>query len=447
MPPPAVLPVQEIWDAIIGNLCDNEGTLRAISLVCRSFVSPAQRNLFYELALEDRNRSSGILPDSLLNKTGATETMLATRLVTLLGSCPHLLPYIQSLRVHSQELECFNLLATIPWQRLEHLRISFDPKEGNASERSGYIQGMAGLVKIPSLLSITVASFGSRSQNQWMVAELRFFLSSCSKNIKQLELYSCCSAAPEAPLALLPASALRPRLHDLTLKHSPSMLNILSDAFDFTQLHTFRYSKSWTPDLDVFLRRYGSTVERLFVTNKSYGTEQPVKDETLNNIDIGLYFPSLKELHVDSLRPSDVSPHSDLHAMISRIPPNNTINTLRFRTALSAGDALSGPRSSTDNIQLPHLTSLEAVILQTMPNLSCVEVQVDFFWPALPIDPSTGMFTIFGERKKPTEAAIVREVFPILWEKNLVSMSRSRNMGNQLGSFFGAFEDGGAPIW
>ncbi|KAK7019585.1 hypothetical protein R3P38DRAFT_2975094 [Favolaschia claudopus] len=404
MSPPAALPVQEIWDAIIGNLCDNEGTLRGISLVCHSFVSPAQRNLFYELALEDRirpsNSSSGLQPYCVLGQT-----------------------------------------------RLEHLRIFFDPRKGNASERRNYIEGMAALVKIPSLLSISIASFDYRPQTQWMAAELRFILSSCSKNIKQLGLYSCCSAAPEVPLTFFPASAPRPRLRDLTLKSSPLMLNILSDAFDFTQLHTFRYSKSWTPDLDVFLRRYGSTVERLFVTNKSYGTEQPVKDETLNNIDIGLYFPSLKELHVDSLRPSDVSPHSDLHAMISRIPPDNSINTLRFRTALSVGDALSGPRSSTDNIQLPHLTSLEDVIVQTMPKLSCVEVQVDIFWPALPIDPSTGMFNIFGEWKETTEAAIVREVFPTLWERNLVSVSRTRNMENLMGSFFGAFEDGGAPIY
>ncbi|KAK7019599.1 hypothetical protein R3P38DRAFT_1254004 [Favolaschia claudopus] len=135
--------------------------------------------------------------------------------------------------------------------------------------------------------------------------------------------------------------ALWPQSVSLTLKLSPSLLTVLSEAFDFTQLHTFRYSQSWTPELNAFLRRYGSTVQRLFVSNKHLRPTEITQDRrrpdaTLKNIDIGLYFPALRELHLDSFPRPTISPNSVLHAMITRLPPNNIIDTLHIRADLYA---------------------------------------------------------------------------------------------------------------
>ncbi|KAK7038525.1 hypothetical protein R3P38DRAFT_2906367 [Favolaschia claudopus] len=191
-----------------------------------------------------------------------TATTFARRLMLLLESSPHLLPYIRSLHVRSQDVECFHVVSAISWEQLQHLRVSFNAKDQSPVQRRGYIEGMAVLFSIPSLSAITITA-----HSKWTVDELRFLLSSCSPNTQQLEMYSC-GVLPEVSLPSPPPAAHRPRIRDLTLKLSPSLLTALSAAFDFTHLHTFRYSQSWTPELNAFLRRYGSTVQGLSVSNK-----------------------------------------------------------------------------------------------------------------------------------------------------------------------------------
>ncbi|KAK7060029.1 hypothetical protein R3P38DRAFT_3252239 [Favolaschia claudopus] len=315
------LSLPELWEVIIG-FVDKDTDLKAISLVCQCFTSPAQRGLFHDIDL-----------------SVGTSKPHAIRLDAILRESPHLIPYIRTLGISNGHARCYEILAGISWTNVRRLTL-YSPlfPEGNESP-----EHVKRLVRIPSLRSLEF--YGSQKS-------LRYIVSVCSPNIDTLTLH-CLDPSDddESDADALPLS--RPSIRDFSLAWLDSALpDFINDALDFTSLEILRWESHPPSDLHRFFTEYGSTVRKIDM-GITFESEQWA------SFDIALYFPCLKLITIRHV----ISSHTT--SMLKRLPLDNGIEEIEFDWSLRE------PTSDDD------VREFETAVLQSLPALCRVKFVVN----------------------------------------------------------------------
>ncbi|KAF7377978.1 hypothetical protein MSAN_00221700 [Mycena sanguinolenta] len=106
---------QELIDAILSEIDDDDETLKACALASRRFLPPAQRLLFKEMSFPMQQKFRG-QPEGASNPI----TLLVQRASNLLSSSPHLLAFVRELNVGSMYWK-------EGWEALRVLLCTFHP--------------------------------------------------------------------------------------------------------------------------------------------------------------------------------------------------------------------------------------------------------------------------------------------------------------------------------
>ncbi|KAK6966501.1 hypothetical protein R3P38DRAFT_3246049 [Favolaschia claudopus] len=285
MPVPC-LPILELWDHII-DLTPADAQ-KAMSLACRSFVPPAQRNLFREISIHDdawvwQEGSCRMISGAL------TGLQLATRLASLLSSAPHLLTYIRELKLDSRHEECYTILAAIPWSNLSALSL----------QTVVQIQGPAGdaisiLMRTPSLRSLEIrpSKYGSGARQGAASDWIEYIVHSCPSHIESLKLFGCFITEATSRHIQGPRTSPCAKIQHLSIRTCQGTADLLIRALDFTSLKSFQCDECWTPDVLQLLQRFGQTVESVVL---------PPNDRQLDRVDLASLFPSLNTITALSL--------------------------------------------------------------------------------------------------------------------------------------------------
>ncbi|KAK6987440.1 hypothetical protein R3P38DRAFT_3101256 [Favolaschia claudopus] len=373
MPAPApALAVPELWDSIIDCLSSSQDH-SSTALVCRSFVSRAQQNLFRVVVIEQRSLPGMYFYSS--PNPGISSTVVATRLATLLDGSPHLLSYIQTLEIADSHPECYAILAQIPWSHLETLILRF-----LSFLQDECFEHIKVLARINSLRELHF----SRDAEPYALRQIL----PVSQHLTSLRLtYQEWTGARDSGMPALSTSQ-RPRIERLSLDACTAVTGFLCQVFDFGGLRSLELIDSLTPDMSHFLSRFGSTVESITLSSRERD-----RYEDTDHWDLGLYFPRLTTIKFLSL------PTVSFIRFIAGLPLDNCISYIRF--TVHAMTLVEKEISATDAI------AFEAVALAQLSVLKGVEVELRtsrYIWPGGVIEIS------------------VRELFPRLWERQLVTI-------------------------
>ncbi|KAJ6566520.1 hypothetical protein B0H19DRAFT_1257728 [Mycena capillaripes] len=232
------LPVQEIWDQIIDYVASYKA-LASSSLVCRSFVVPAQRNLFHEITVVKYPKAS---PDDLV------PTIAAKRLPAIIANSPHLLTLVRSLRITRCDKEILTPIAGVAWSHLH--TISLEQPEG---------ADLPLIIKIASLPCLRKLQFAGY---MW-AKDLHIVLAHCSPALQGLSFYDCYLIHKAVSHDL--RNPQRPRITYLDMALVPGLPKLLLDSaslVDFSSLTHFKFGY-FDEDLIKFLRLVRHTIQNL----------------------------------------------------------------------------------------------------------------------------------------------------------------------------------------
>ncbi|KAK6992936.1 hypothetical protein R3P38DRAFT_3427310, partial [Favolaschia claudopus] len=209
---------QELWDAIAGYL-DDAVDLKAASLTSRALVPAAQRALFREISIsedEDERWDKGMGfcdPDA---------TVLATRLVQLLQSSPHIVPYVRALTIYMGDAECFEILAPIDWLALRAITFrSFADKVVESD-----LAGVKALLGCQSLYHVKIGG----PLIPWTDELFYSFFRPISPTVQRLEVEYCEVPLTESISTPNTPTGNHPKIRDLGLMISPSIARVLEQA-------------------------------------------------------------------------------------------------------------------------------------------------------------------------------------------------------------------------
>ncbi|KAK6969480.1 hypothetical protein R3P38DRAFT_2814304 [Favolaschia claudopus] len=420
MPAPCV-PVLELWNHII-DLTPADAQ-KAVSLVCRSFVTPAQRNLFREISIDDdawvwRNGSCSLQYGAL------TGLQLATRLASLLSSAPHLLTYIRELKLDSRHEECYTILAAVPWSNLRALSLQTVVQIQDPARDAISI-----LMRTPSLRSLEIhpSKYGSGARQGATSEWIEHIVHSCSSHIESLKLFGCflTDAITTSRHIQGPRTSPRAKIQHLSIQTCQGTADLLIRAFDFTSLKSFQCDECWTPDVLQLLQRFGQTVESVVLSPN---------DRQLDRVDLASLFPSLNAITALSLPcaarqdvPMPIAvptghpqlytavpppPSAMFNPMLARLPLTNKISRVVFSIHVFELCLLPAPRPK-------YFPEFETVALMNLKGLRVVEVEVD-----MKVDPGHLLVNFLdGLRTYDAIASRIYDAFPRLYEKKLLAVS------------------------
>ncbi|KAK7018218.1 hypothetical protein R3P38DRAFT_3360037 [Favolaschia claudopus] len=292
------LPLPELWEVIIGFIPPLLNDLNTVSLVCRSFSSPAQRRLFNEITIGDHRfgEIDGVHPLE----------PRARRLIDVLNESPHLIAYIRSLRIYSGSQAAYRALGTISWSHLINLTFEFTPPWSALAD-------IQKLVRTPSLRSLHTYY----DEQEWSEEALFGVLSCCSENLEELELEIIADETSSFRGPELPR--LRPVLRSLTLGTDGPLPDFIHEAFDLTRLRSLSWHGSRSTALDRLFLRYGSTVEILILPGGLSANPHA-------NFNFGRSFTSLTYLQVKFT----YNCFDAINETLAHLSPSNCLATLRF---------------------------------------------------------------------------------------------------------------------
>ncbi|KAK6980935.1 hypothetical protein R3P38DRAFT_3465532 [Favolaschia claudopus] len=441
MPAPC-LPVLELWDHII-DLTPADAQ-KAMSLACRSFVPPAQRNLFREISIHDdawvwQEGSCRMISGAL------TGLQLATRLASLLSSAPHLLTYIRELKLDSRHEECYTILAAIPWSNLRALFL----------QTVVQIRGPAGdaisiLMRTPSLRSLEIrpSKYGSGARQGAASEWIEHIVHSCSSHIESLKLFGCFLTDAITTSRHIQGPGTRPRakIQHLSIQTCQGTADLLIRALDFTSLKSFQCDECWTPDVLQLLQRFGQTVESVVLSPNGinfifilhsiqYFLNQITQNRQLDRVDLASLFPSLNAITALSLPcaarqdvPMPIAvptghpqpytavpppPPAMFNPMLARLPLTNKISRVVFSIHVFELCLWRPP------VVPKYFPEFENVVLMSLQGLRVVEVEVD-----MKVDPGHSLVNFLdGLRTYDAIASRIYDAFPRLYEEKLLTVS------------------------
>ncbi|KAK6971708.1 hypothetical protein R3P38DRAFT_3495992 [Favolaschia claudopus] len=374
MPAPA-LAVPELWDSIIDCLTSSQD-YSSTALVCRSFVSRAQKNLFREVVIEKRSPAATTYNYGSHNSS-ISSTVVATRLSALLDESPHLLSYIQTLEIAESDSECYAILARIPWSHLENLILC--SLAGLWDSCFEHIKVLAG---INSLCELNL----SRRADPWSIRQIL----PVSQHLTSLRLSQQFWTGSQDPGTAALSTSQRPHIERLSLDECKDVTVFLCQVFDFEGLRSLEVMDSLTPDMPHFLSRYGSTVDHI--------TLSPLERDRYENTDhwdLGLYFPHLTTIKFLSL------PDMSFIRFIAGLPLDNRVSYIGFSDDAS-------PLMRRKGVSATNAKAFEAIAVAQLPLLKVVEVQI-----------TASRYIAWSPE---TLENSIRELFPRLRERQLVTI-------------------------
>ncbi|KAJ7174767.1 hypothetical protein C8R46DRAFT_1189434, partial [Mycena filopes] len=257
MPVPS-LPVPELWDAIIDCLRDYPYTLKSTALVCSSFAARAQSHLFRKITFPIvifRGYGEQIVNLEQLSRTQAP------KLVAVMTSSPHLIPYVRSLSLRCYEANTVIMLARIPWTSIATLTMA-DMSPGVFPE---LLAATHKLIGMPSLRSVSLEAAHDTS---WTGTVLSPILSHCGAGVQSIT-FNYFNISGHAEFVDSESTRQRPRIRELELNNSPEVVQIFNgpaSPLNFSDLNRLRiWRSSGTAAFDSFLHRAGATIQELCI--------------------------------------------------------------------------------------------------------------------------------------------------------------------------------------
>ncbi|KAK6984920.1 hypothetical protein R3P38DRAFT_3102231 [Favolaschia claudopus] len=405
------LPLPELWDHIIGFIPPVPSfTLKYLALVCRTFASAAQRSLFRSISIEDGRRIV-IEPEMVIDRSAITGPIVAGYLADLLASSPHLLPFIRELTVKSEHTECYHILSEIPWVNLRSLH--FKDLLRIPSSARGAVET---LISMPSLRRLEISTYSGTVPNTPTAQWMQWMLSSCSPHLEFLVLEGVYMDSAELSQGTTnhTASNRRPRLCELSLTHCNGISGLLLHAFDFStsSLRMVQCIDTHGPDVVLFMRQIGSSVEHLVVSSQDRGHAN-------EQLDLAVTFPALTTISsptplgipseyfffapAGAIVANAISPASTFNTMLRSASADNKIARVVFEAEAGLFDDCS--------FWFESIAEFEEIATSQLHALQVVEVHVD------------AQQWVHGYESYEKIAESIRNAFPKLHQKGLLAVS------------------------
>ncbi|KAJ7150640.1 hypothetical protein C8R46DRAFT_1358172 [Mycena filopes] len=330
---PACLPVQELWDLILGELYQTKKDLQSCSLVCRSLVAPAQALIFHDIII-------------------APFASSPPRLADIFAASPHLVRYARTLVLSDCDIVYLTLIAAIPWSSLRRLEIR---------RMSRFPPALNTLIGLESLHHLVVDGV------RWSPGQIHEILGHSTPALEHLEFRACWpQRTPPLPVS---TAVHKPNIKFLAL-HDTSVDEILTDPalpFDISGLiHLQCATPVMSPALLRLLRPAHATIQVLeFQRMFTYG----------DPVDLAL-FPALRHLNLGDMpvRGRDMPAHQHIQ-MLAHLPVHNSIHTI----SMSLFRDVHPTQQEWDTVELlaRDLRALDAALAQDrLSALRRVEVAV-----------------------------------------------------------------------
>ncbi|KAK6974810.1 hypothetical protein R3P38DRAFT_3129772 [Favolaschia claudopus] len=377
------LPFPELWDHIIGFIPPVPSltpTLKHLALVCRTFASAAQRSLFRSISIEDGRRIV-IEPEMVVDRSAITGPIVAGHLADVLASSPHLLPFIRELTVKSEHTECYRILSEIPWVNLRSLH--FKDLLRIPSSARGAVET---LISMPSLRRLEISTYSGTVPNTPTAQWMQWMLSSCSPHLEFLVLEGVYMDSAELSQGTTnhTASNRRPRLCELSLTHCNGISGLLLHAFDFStsSLRMVQCIDTHGPDVVLFMRQIGSSVEHLVVSSQDRG-------HVNEQLDLAVTFPALTTISsptppgipgenltfgpAGAIVANAISPVSTFNTMLRSASADNKITRIVFEAEVGFflfadyNSWFERPIAEFEEIAASHLHALQVVEVHVEP--------------------------------------------------------------------------------
>ncbi|KAJ7166191.1 hypothetical protein C8R46DRAFT_1192589 [Mycena filopes] len=387
MPVPS-LSVPELWDAILDCLRDYPYTLKSTALVCSSFSARAQSHLFRKITLPIVIfRGYG---EQIVNLEQLSSTQ-PPKLVAVMTSSPHLIPYVRSLSLRCYEANTVILLARVPWTSIATLAVT-DMVPAVFPELLAATQNLIGM---PSLRTV---SLEGAYQTSWTGTELSPIL---SQSGVQSITFKYFNISGHTEFVDSESTRQRPRIRELELNNSPEvvqMFNGPASPLNFSNLNRLRiWRSSGTAAFDSFLHRAGATIQELCIH---------ARDELTTTLNLA-HLPALTRLECRYFGNSGPA----TPRLLASAPPSVTA------IHLSAGSW------DLEDPAFPALAlAFEAAILERFPALRTVSLAV-----RITVHRDRGFIP---NRWDSDNAGLVREMektLPRLYEKGLLTVYIDRS--------------------